>query len=667
MNYYVIPEPYKMEELEGKFYFDYNTEIVLDSLCSEKEYGYAKLLAETVKKNTGIVMPIRKGEGAGTNEVYLHILPEDEEMPENVKVLLGLAKGDKNWVVPDAETEKYWKIRTESYTLEISKERIEISARYANGILYGIQTLRQLVDQLAMVLPCLKVEDRPQLANRGFYHDATRGRIQTTESYKKLADKLSYYKINQLQLYVEHSYLFRDFSEVWRDDTPLTAEDIMELDGYCKAIGIELIPSVASFGHLDKVLKTKSFAHLCELENSDKDRFSFIDRMAHHTINMSDPESWEFIEKMLLEFIPLFSSRQFNLCGDETFDLGKGRSKAMAEEIGTHRMYVNFVKKICECLTSQGLRPMFWGDIIVGSPELLHELPESIVCLTWGYGEQESDYSAKTMDSVGAVQYLCPGVHGWRHIMNRLPSAYANVSRMCDYAKKYNALGLLNTDWGDFGHVAHQDFSIPGMIYGAAGSWSEELLPEDEMNRRISKVEFGDATESVVDIFAELGLQEGVAWEYLAQYMEYLTGDRIPPKESQIRFYGNMHVNKPAEKNVKIAEILAKLAEVSVNLNSTGKNVVPTYFLHAKGQMIFNSVAGTIGALVLGLEVEEAEEKELVYTAMKAVVEPKKLAVILEKWFYEYKKLWRVTCRESELYRIQNVIFWLADFLRDVQ
>ena len=103
MNYYVIPQPYKMEELEGKFYFGYNTEIVLDSLCSEKEYGYAKLLAETVKKNTGIVMPIRKGEGAGTNEVYLHILPEDEEMPENVKVLLGLAKGDKNWVVPDAD------------------------------------------------------------------------------------------------------------------------------------------------------------------------------------------------------------------------------------------------------------------------------------------------------------------------------------------------------------------------------------------------------------------------------------------------------------------------------------------------------------------------------------------------------------------------------------
>ena len=667
MSYYIIPEPYKMEQLEGNFYFSYDTEVVLDSLCTEKEYAYAKLLVETVKENTGITMPIRKGVATGVNEICLHVIPEDEEMPENVKVLLGMAKGDTTWVVPDAETEKYWKIRTESYELEISEGCIDISARYSTGMLYGIQTLRQLVTQLCMVLPCLKIEDKPQLANRGFYHDATRGRIQTVESYKKLVDKLSYYKINQLQLYVEHSYLFRDFSEVWRDDTPLTAEDIMEIDGYCKIYGIELIPSLASFGHLDKVLKTKSFAHLCELEGSDKERFRFYDRMAHHTINMSDPASWDFIEKMLLEFIPLFTSRQFNLCGDETFDLGKGRSKAMADEIGTQRMYVNFVKKICGCLTAQGLRPMFWGDIIVGSPELLHELPESIVCLTWGYGEQEGDYSAKTMDSVGAVQYLCPGVHGWRHIMNRLPSAYANVTVMCEYAKKFNALGLLNTDWGDYGHIAHQDFSIPGMIYGAAGSWSQELLSEDEINRRISRVEFGDETETVVSILVELSMQEGVAWEYLAQYMEYLTGKTMPSKEAQVKFYGNMHVVEPAAKNVKIAELFGKLAQVSVNLNATGKRVLPEYFLHAKGQMIFNSVAGTIGALVLGVEVLEVEETKLPYPAMKAVMEPKTLASMLEKWFYEYKLLWRVTCRESEIHRIQNVIFWLADFLRDVQ
>lgn len=40
------------------------------------------------------------------------------------------------------------------------------------------------------------------------------------------------------------------------------------------------------------------------------------------------------------------------------------------------------------------------------------------------------------------------------------------------------------------------------------------------------------------------------------------------------------------------------------------------------------------------------------------------LAAQLEEWMYIYKKEWRKVSRESELYRIQNVVFWYADYLR---
>ena len=40
------------------------------------------------------------------------------------------------------------------------------------------------------------------------------------------------------------------------------------------------------------------------------------------------------------------------------------------------------------------------------------------------------------------------------------------------------------------------------------------------------------------------------------------------------------------------------------------------------------------------------------------------LAARLEHWFYYYKQEWRITSRESELYRTQNVINELADRLR---
>ena len=61
--------------------------------------------------------------------------------------------------------------------------------------------------------------------------------------------------------------------------------------------------------------------------------------------------------------------------------------------------------------------------------------------------------------------------------MNLIEPSYRNIVRMCGYAKKYHAIGILNTDWGDFGHINHPAYSIPGMIYGAAFAWNHEVIP----------------------------------------------------------------------------------------------------------------------------------------------------------------------------------------------
>ncbi len=97
-------------------------------------------------------------------------------MPENVRELLHQEQKLPEWKCPDAETEKEWRIRTESYQLRICGEQISKKAGYTKGILYGVQTLRQMVAQCCLVLPCVEIEDRPALANRGFYHDAAGGR-----------------------------------------------------------------------------------------------------------------------------------------------------------------------------------------------------------------------------------------------------------------------------------------------------------------------------------------------------------------------------------------------------------------------------------------------------------------------------------------------------------
>jgi N-acetyl-beta-hexosaminidase len=101
----------------------------------------------------------------------------------------------------------------EGYVLDINEDNIEIIGGY-KGLLYGTQTLKQLIIESGAFLPCVHIEDYPSFSARGLYYDVTRGRVPTMDSLKKQIDELAFYKINQFQLYIEHTFAFEGMSEV---------------------------------------------------------------------------------------------------------------------------------------------------------------------------------------------------------------------------------------------------------------------------------------------------------------------------------------------------------------------------------------------------------------------------------------------------------------------
>lgn len=100
----------------------------------------------------------------------------------------------------------------ESYTLDISDNSIRIVGGDDAGCFYGIGTLLQLIESAqGEMVPSLHIKDFPDMKHRGFYHDATRGRVPSVDGIKAMVDRLSRRKINSLQLYVEHTF---DFDEL---------------------------------------------------------------------------------------------------------------------------------------------------------------------------------------------------------------------------------------------------------------------------------------------------------------------------------------------------------------------------------------------------------------------------------------------------------------------
>ncbi len=604
-----LPAPQKVTYGEGSFTLHYRTGIVLtDTKPSALLYG--QMLRDTIAKETGLALSILRG----------------ESRPGDILLRLDTA------------------LPADTYHLMVSEQSIILSGGSDEALLNGVQTLRQWVQRHGARLPALLIEDRPDIPNRGYYLDISRGRIPTLDTLKQYADLLCRYKINQWQLYVEHTYLFRDFAEVWWDDTPLEAEEIMELDAYCAARCIELVPSLSTFGHMYKILSTKSFGGLRELEDAQKYPFTFANVMDHHTLNVSNEEALPFILNMIDEYMPLFSSRKFNICADETFDLGKGRSAKMAQEVGERTLYMNHVKALCEHLVARGRTPMFWGDIVVRYKEAYSILPKETICLNWGYLPDQREYEIQTLAEAGATQYACPGVCAWNRWIPLFRAAFDNNRVMCAHGRKYGAIGHLNTDWGDYGHINHPWFSIPGILYGAAFSWNTAAVDFEQINRAISLLEYGDASGRFMGCFAALSGHEVFDWSHAVRWME--TGD--PQKRKDL--FAEVRVEDAAFANRALKTALEALRTAARSLPPEKRACMQALDLIADGIRIWNEIAVYIGQAFYGHAVQARDGKAL--------------ANELEAWFHAYLKLWRSVSKEGGITRTMKIIREYAGLLR---
>ena len=88
-------------------------------------------------------------------------------------------------------------------------------------------------------------------------------------------------------------------------------------------------------------------------------------------------------------------------------------------------------------------------------------------------------------------------------------------------------------------------------------------------------------------------------------------------------------------------------------MNPKDRERVTPYLIMADAMKLFNRVLAVL-------------QKEYINHPDCMKVDPKVLASDLEIWYYHYRTLWRKVSRESELYRIGEVIFWVADYLRDL-
>ena len=149
-----LPQPSSLSYGEGTITIHYDSRIFLDSESPAELFSAAQLLQQEIETQTGFRPAIcRRHQPVGSHLIYLTASPE---------------------------------LSREAYTLAVTPENITICGSLESGVLYGVQTLRQMIRQAGAVLPTVLISDNPAMANR--YYGSRKSWIsgRNTEKLKTL-------------------------------------------------------------------------------------------------------------------------------------------------------------------------------------------------------------------------------------------------------------------------------------------------------------------------------------------------------------------------------------------------------------------------------------------------------------------------------------------------
>ncbi|NNN22245.1 MAG: family 20 glycosylhydrolase [Acidimicrobiales bacterium] len=366
-------------------------------------------------------------------------------------------------------------IDEEGYRIQISRDRIEISASSAKGFFYGKMTLEGIANKTTaralesglklleneIVLAEGEINDYPSLKLRGVMLDISRTKVPTQKQLYEIVDLISSLKLNHLELYMEHTFAYVGHELVWENSDPLTVSELAALDSYCKERFVDLVCNQNSFGHMERWLIHPKYRDLGIEKDLVVSPFGML--RPPTTIDPTNERSIQLISDIMDQITDAIPSKMVNIGFDEPFELNSSRAFE----------WNDWLTKVTELSSFKDKDIIVWGDMLAGHKKLIEKLPDGVIVAEWGY-EANSPFGERDRFLVEhQVPFInSPGTSSWLSIVGKTNNSLENTREATRNAIDHGGLGILTTDWGDFGHLQWWPISLPGIVAAGAFGWT---------------------------------------------------------------------------------------------------------------------------------------------------------------------------------------------------
>ncbi|HTW63358.1 MAG TPA: family 20 glycosylhydrolase [Bryobacteraceae bacterium] len=271
----------------------------------------------------------------------------------------------------------------ESYHLVVSSKGARLLAPGPLGILYGLQTFRQLI--VSAQIPVVDIDDHPRFPWRGLLLDVSR-HWMPIEVVKRTLDGMAAVKLNVFHWHLSddqgfrvESKLFPKLQQLGSDGDFYTQDQIREVIAYARDRGIRVVPEFDVPGHTTSWLV--GYPELASAPGPYQ-----IERnwgVFDPTMDPTSESTYQFLDAFIGEMAALFPDPFFHIGGDEV--TGKQWTsnvhiRAFMRENHlqtTEDLQAYFSRRLQKIVARHGKRMEGWDEILDA------DLPKSIVIQSW--------------------------------------------------------------------------------------------------------------------------------------------------------------------------------------------------------------------------------------------------------------------------------------------
>lgn len=299
-----------------------------------------------------------------------------------------------------------------------------------------------IIANAASIISDAQINHIDGFSKRGFCIDL-RNEVMTMQALRNFAKKIADAGLNTLMVEWEATYPYNNNTTI-SNKLAYSRQEIKEFVGYCKKIGVDVIPIQQCFGHVEYILRHDRYRNLSE----DANNISQI-------CPLKSKEDSVLFADLFADQISLHNSQYMHIGGDETRLLGHcdACKKKVAEE-GISKLFVDYVKMMCNIVIKLGKTPVMWSDMLLKHPEAADELPKETILIDWNYGWKVNHFgNVKVLQEKGFTFWGAPSIrsHPDNWFITDWATHFDNQKDFIPYARNAHYKGMMMTSWSTSG------------------------------------------------------------------------------------------------------------------------------------------------------------------------------------------------------------------------